>query len=156
MSAELEQYESENEVDPRSKPRYIRGHRKIDLMHELANGVKTQGQLAKEYGVTQQTIYSFNRRYKEDILAVREKRDNEMTGLWVADKQRRIAEYETDITVLNEAMDGLPITDFMMRKHAALRAVAEELGQIPNKAQGIEAKVTVNHQINGVDVDNLK
>lgn len=165
-------------------PWKLRGQVAYGLIRDLAAGTDSQARLARKYDVTVATINAFKKRNAERIAAVAADLDNVMAGLWVAHKQRRIAEYEQDIALLNDSIEAQEayIRDLterieagevenasrlaradrdlgamMKRKHAALRGVAEELGQLPNRVtlqvQGGESPVL--HQIVGVDPDEV-
>jgi hypothetical protein len=123
---------------------HIRGHRKLALLHDLAAGDLTVAAIAQKYDRTESTIYSIKSNNAEQIDAIRADHANEFAGLWVASKVNRVAEYQADIE--DEDLD-------VQVKHKALRAVAEELGQLTTK-QEIQASVT--YQIEGVDPEAMK
>lgn len=148
-----------------------RGHIKHKLIHELARDEKTQRVLAREYGVAQSAISQFKTRYATEIAEVRADLENEFAGLWIAQKMRRLAEYQADAEEIGDARvqaivgqdaEGEPIavekvdTALVRAKHAALRAVAEEMGQIPAKVNITVEPVTVRYEVVGVDPEDLK
>jgi predicted XRE-type DNA-binding protein len=142
-----------------------RGGRKYSLIRALAKGELTQSALAAIYGVAQPSISEFAQRHKEEIVYTREKIDDKFIGLWVADKQARVAEYQRDIEQLQAIIDRLeapveageaPADSALVRaqvggliraKQAGLRMVADELGSIPAKivigADGGKVKYTI-------------
>jgi len=123
-------------------------HVKHRLVHELARGEKTHDKLAGEYGVGRSGISEFASRHAAKIEEVRADLENEFAGLWIAQKAARIAE-------LAEMYDDdtLDPEERKIRKDL-LRAAAEELGQIPNKAVvSLAQPVTV--RLEGVNVDDL-
>lgn len=138
-----------------SEARPLRGRVKLALIRELALDGKTEQQLGDEYGVTPQAIHEFKVRNSAAIETVRADLEAEFVALWIADKRNRIAEYETDVEQLAEEIDAAPPehkAKLFGARHRALRAVAEELGQLAPKA----INVGVHYSIRGVDMDRLR
>lgn len=148
-----------------------RGHIKWKLIQELARQDKTQRALAREYDVAHSSITEFKQRHAAEIAEVRADLENEFAGLWIAQKTQRLAEYQTDAEEIGDARvqaivghdeDGEPITAekvdaaLIRAKHAALRAAAEELGQIPAKVNITIDPVTVRYEVVGVSPEDLK
>jgi len=123
---------------------HIRGHKKLALLHDLAAGDLTMLEIAVKYDRAESTIYSIKKNNAEQIDAIRADHANEFAGLWVASKVNRVAEYQADIED-----DDLDVG----QKHKALRAVAEELGQLTSKAE-IQAAIT--YQVEGVDPEAMR
>lgn len=115
--------------------RIIRGHLARSLCRDLALGNETQEALAEKYGVTRQTICYHGQRNREEIAAIKENIDDEFAGMWIAQKQARVAEYKADVERVNAALDKLDVVDpkLLRAKNAALKASAEEMGQLPAK-----------------------
>lgn len=176
-------------------PWKLRGQVAYGLIRDLAEGTQSNARLARKYDVNASTISEFKIKNADRIAAVRADLDNRMAGLWAAEKERRIAEYQQDIALLNDSIeaqeawirelerqiadseDGLLADDdpstlvaikrlpraerelgaMLKRKHAALRSISEELGQLPNRMtltlQGGEQPV--RHEIVGVDPDDI-
>jgi len=113
--------------------------------------------MAVEYGVTGAAITLFKQRYAHEIAQIRADYDNKFAGLWVADKLNRIATYEADIEAIEakSQKDGSTMADAdMLRvKGSFLKAVAEELGQLPGRVN--VAVVPVEHIIVGVNPEDL-
>lgn len=87
-------------------PWKLRGHIAYSLVRDLAEGTLSQRKLATKYDVAVTTITAFARREAKRIEAVKADLDNVMAGLWAADKQRRIAEYQQDIDLLNDSIEA--------------------------------------------------
>lgn len=146
-------------VVPRTRYPLERGNVRWKLIHELARGEKPQTVLAEEYGVVQSAISQFRDRHLTEINEVRADIENEFAGLWIADKKRRVAEYQAEIELIEEVRGGtvrnMRDVELSKLKAAVLRAVADELGQIPARMN-----VSVNHKvtyvIEGVDMENLR
>ncbi len=143
-------------VDKKSSGR-IPPWRRLPLMRELADPQRTQAAMAVEYGVTGAAITLFKQRYAHEIAQIRADYDNKFAGLWVADKLNRIATYEADIEAIEakSQKDGSTMADAdMLRvKGSFLKAVAEELGQLPGRVN--VAVVPVEHIIVGVNPEDL-
>lgn len=122
------------------------------LIIELARQEKTRTKLASEYGVTTASITTFAHRHRTEIDEVKADIENEFAGLWIAQKYARIAEYQADVDAIGDTTDP----DLLKVKHTALKAVAEEMGQLPARvAVNVESK-TVNYTINGIDPGQLR
>lgn len=135
-------------------PRVIdRGHIRLKLLRELALGEKNQVQLASEYGVGQSAISMFATRYSDQIEEIRGKLDDEFAGLWIAQKANRLAAYQQDVDDVDSDEDK-NTAEWRRIKHNAVKSVAEELGQIPNKST-IQHEGTVIHKYEGVDPDKV-
>lgn len=128
------------------------------LLHELARGEKQRIQLAEEYGVVPSAITNFAHRHAAELEQIRRDLDNEFAGLWIAQKAARLAEYEQDVNRINDTLDDeeRPDTNLMRTKQAALRQVAEELGQIPSKVNLSVEPVTVRYEVVGVETEELE
>jgi hypothetical protein len=143
-------------------PRVLRGHVRLALARDLAAMTSTQTELAAKYGVSQPAISQFIDREQDLIVAIRADMGNELAGLWVAAKAARVAEYERDIEHLNGALgdaegsDGAPpAPDLLSVKHRALRAVAEELGQLPARMT-VKVEGEIRTVIEGIDIADIK
>jgi hypothetical protein len=133
----------------------IRGHLARNLCRDLAIGNMTQSQLAEKYGVTQPCI-SYNLRLRaEEIAAIKADIENEFAGMWIAQKQSRVAEYQSDAERINTALDKSDELDpkLLRAKNAALKAAAEEMGQLSAKVQVQVQTQQVDYWIDGCDLD---
>lgn len=128
-----------------------RGWAKTRLIRDLATAEKTQVQLAAEYGVRQSSVSEFATRHADEIAAVRSKIDDEWASLWVADRFNRVAEMQDDIEKISEL--PVPDRDLLRVKHAALRQIAEELGQLKTQVD-LSGKIT--YVIEGIDPGALR
>jgi hypothetical protein len=131
--------------------------RKLALMRELADPQRTQLDMAREYGVVPSVITDFKQKNAGAIAKIKANVDDKYAGLWVADKLNRIATYEADIEAIEAKAqrDGATMAeaDMLRVKGSFLRAVAEELGQLPAK---VNVTVTpVEHIIIGVNPEEL-
>lgn len=142
---------------------------RLNLIRALAEGAKSQVQLAREYDCNQATISRFKTRYAEKIEAVKKDLGNEFAGLWVSDKKQRVAAYQTEVEHLEKAIRALepddalpgdlpPTTELVAlykRRDNALRAVAEELGQLPTRLVVQSNGRAARLELSGVDVDKV-
>lgn len=132
------------------------GWRRVKLLRELAKGEHTQAWLADKYGVSESSMSRFARDNRIDIDEVKKQHEDklsEMEGLWIAERWARIAEYQRQY---DDAMDHADENGYdaggSKAAQAALRAVAEELGQLK---MNIDTRMQVNYKIEGVDLDKL-
>lgn len=141
--------DEELEEQPQER-RKLRGYVAYDLVQDLAFSGLTHELLGEKYGVTRQAISAFNQREAERIAEVVANKDDALAGLWIAKKERRVAEYLRDVEEINELP---PDAQLKRVKHSALRSVAEELGQLKSN---VEVKSEVHYTVEGVDLDKLK
>lgn len=131
-------------MNPRGSRPLERSGVRHALIRELAGGEVTQTELAAKYGVTTAAMTYFKQRHADRIAEVRQNLDNEFAGLWAARKAARIDALQRDIEIADGLLDpGSPGDDGVLSegpdpawarvKAQALRMIAEELGQIPNK-----------------------
>ncbi len=117
-----------------------------ELQEALARGEKTQQQLADEYGVSQPSISNFKRRHQAVINQILEDAGNEFAGIELAKKVNRLETYqETALLALNEGD--------LQTTQRALRAIADELGAIPNRVT-LQAEVSAKTVYEIVGVEN--
>lgn len=129
-----------------------RGWVKYKLIRELAQGIKSQAKLAEEYGVNVGSIAKFKTRHQTEIDETAAGFEDEFAALWVAQKAQRLAELQSDI----DAIDSDADPDRLKIKHAALKQVAEELGQLPSRMAVNVNTAPVTYKIEGVDMDKLR
>ncbi len=122
------------------------------LIRDLALSGKRQTTLANEYGVTSAAISKFKTRHAMAIAAVVADSENEYAGILIADKRFRLNAYQElhEIAMTpqpkvtpagnvvhrynTETGQDEEVTEVQLGEaRQALKAAAEELGQIPNK-----------------------
>lgn len=136
-----------------SEARPLKGLVKLRLIRELAAAEKPNVQLAEEYNVSDERISQFKQENRDAIEHVRTHMADEFAGILLADKKNRLAEYVSDVDEANER-GGSDWAEARRIKHNALRQIAEELGQIPNKtSMAVEGKV--EYVIEGIDISKL-
>lgn len=134
------------------KPR-IRGRLALAILVDLAAGDLTFRELAEKYDRHTTDLHAFAHKPENEdaVRAMRAQAGDRLAGLWISRKENRVAElqasYERLTADLGDARD--PAAE--RAAQAALRAVAEELGQLTQK---IEGAFTV-FEVAGVDMDKL-
>lgn len=147
------------------------GHMRLGLIRDIALGEFSSLELARKLGLDRADIETFEATYMEDIVAVRAalagRISEEVAGLWVAKKQNRIAELQSDIEDCNRAIavmrdtpqgEGYD-TGLGSRRHTnlartklnALVAVANELGPLEKRGDGDKDKNMIHYVIEADD-----
>jgi len=143
------------DLDIPTKNPLERGWRKAQLIRELARGELSQTRLGEIHGVSQASISRFATRYSGDIEMVRyhlaERLQEGAEHLWVANKQNRLAEYQSTAERMAEV--NTPRSHEI--KLAALKAVAEELGDLPARTQVNVSQQTVSYEIVGIPYEDI-
>lgn len=143
--------ETQPSGEPVSSPAsQVPGYRVMELCRELAAEQVKRADLARKYGVSRSAITQFARRHRGRIEEIRRKLDDEFAATWIASKQRRIEALQADYEASAEGY-YTGHYEHIKARTAILRAVAEELGQIPNKSN-VTIGGTVRHELVGVDV----
>jgi hypothetical protein len=139
---------------------FLRGRVAYELIRELALGVADDMELATRYETKVPAVQAFRERYAVDIQRVREELRNDgepdLAALWITSKAKRIAEYQSDVERINDALE-LELDKGLLRvKHAALHSVAEELAQLPVRSAAPQIDENVIHySIVGVTTTDL-
>lgn len=128
-----------------------RGWVKHRLIRDFALGDKTGRELSDIYGVSQTSISAFKKRYMLEIDEVRNNLADEYAGVWVAQKMARIQEYQ--IAAEKMAKGYSPRNQEVLA--TLLKAVAEELGQLPARTQVQVNTQNVTYEIVGIDPEAL-
>lgn len=133
---------------PNRKPP-IRGHKKLNLLRDLAAGDLTYDELAVKYERHRTQIHNFAHTAANAaaIAQIRAAGMEALAGLWAADKTNRVAEYQDDVERFASSKDPA----LVRLRQSALRAVAEELGQLTTRIEGTH---TV-YEFRGVDPADL-
>lgn len=156
-----------------------RGWRRTWLIGKLARSEGTRRALAEALGCSEGAIQHFTERHLDEILAERTRITEELSRLWITDKLNRLAEYQQDVEDINSimedkleasqpapydpldpasdgkatpsALDDLPT--WLRAKAQILRAVAEEVGQLPQRVNVQVGGSLVTYKIEGVDME---
>jgi len=147
------------------------GHLRLQLIRDIALGELNVAEIARKLGLRREEIEAFEATYMEDIIEVRAamagKIDIATAGLWVAKKQNRIAELQSDIEDCNLALATMRSnpspsgydTGLGSRRHMnlartklnALVAVANELGPLERKGGDDSDKNMIHYVIEADD-----
>jgi hypothetical protein len=133
------------------------------VIRDLAAGEMRDAAIARKYGVATSSLVEFKRRHSDRIAHVRGHLDDVFAGIEFADKANRVAELSQDAATIAEvladpetaARAGVGYAEMVRAKQSALRAIAEELGQLPSRMQ-VQVAGSLDVQVNGVDVGALK
>lgn len=136
---------------PATKNHLERGWVRHRLIREFALGEKTGRELSEQYGCSQTSISAFKKRYALEIEEVRNNLADDYAGVWVAAKLDRIREYQ--VAAEKMAQGASPRSAEVLV--SILKAVAEELGQLPARTQVQVNTANVTYEIVGVDPDDI-
>lgn len=139
-----------SENRPAVKGHLDRGWVKHRLIRDFALGEKTGVELARQYGVSSTAISQFKKRHALEIEEVRNNLADEYAGVWVAQKLDRIREYQAAAEKM--AAGSSPRNAEVLVN--ILKAVAEELGQLPARTQVQVNTANVTYEIVGIDPEN--
>lgn len=139
------------DAQPARKGHLERGWVKHRLIRDFALGEKTGRELAEQYGCSVTSISQFKKRYGAEIEEVRNNLADEYAGVWVAAKLDRIRQYQEAAEKM--ASGSSPRNAEVLV--TILKAVAEELGQLPARTQVNVSTETTVYEIVGVSVDDI-
>jgi hypothetical protein len=150
--------ESSKELQPRRsdgmaarKGHLERGWVKHRLVRDFALGEKNQKELAEQYGVSQTSISQFKKRHALEIEEVRNNLADQYAGVWVARKLDRIREYQNAAEKMASG-ESARSQEVLV---SILKAVAEELGDLPARQQINISQENVTYEIVGIDPDDI-
>ncbi len=149
--------ETKGELEPAPAKRpAMKGHLerswvKHRLVRDIALGDKAGKELAVLYGVSQNSISAFKKRYGLEIEEVRNNLADEYAGVWVAQKLERIRQYQEAAEKM--ATGASPRNQEVLV--SILKAVAEELGQLPARTQVNVSTETTVYEIVGLSSDDI-
>lgn len=136
---------------PARKNHLERGWVRHRLVRDLAIAEKSQAELAEIYGVSQTSMSAFKKRNQMAIEEVRNNMADEYAGVWVAQKMGRIAEYQEAAEKMAKGTSPRNAEVLV----TILKAVAEELGQLPARTQVQVNQQQVTYQVVGIDPSEL-
>jgi hypothetical protein len=137
------------------------GRTRLALIRDMALGELSDRELALRIATDVPTIKAFRALYADEISEVRAalagKLAIETAGLWISRRQNRVAEYQSDVELITQAMrdmvldaEGQPIPQLMATrefdrllraKHFAMSAVASEYSLSDKKGIDNEAPI---------------
>ena len=121
------------------------------LIRELAACELSQKELAEKYRCSVPAISIFKRRHSSEIDQVRDNQADKYADVWVAQKVERLRAYQDKV---QEMLDG------SSPRHAEvlanlLKAVAEELGDLPARQQVNVNTTNVEYKVVGINPNDL-
>lgn len=128
-----------------------RGWVKHRLIRDFALGEHTGRDLAVIYGCSVTSISQFKKRYALEIEEVRNNLADQYAGVWVARKMDRIREYQQAAEKM--ASGSSPRNAEVLV--SILKAVAEELGDLPARTQVNISQENTVYEIVGLSVDDI-
>lgn len=128
-----------------------RGWVKHRLIRDFALGEKTGVELSKQYGCSTVAISQFKKRHALEIEEVRNNLADEYAGVWVAQKLERVREYQQAAEKM--AQGSSPRNAEVLV--SILKAVAEELGQLPARTQVNVSTEITTYEIVGIDPEDI-
>lgn len=150
--------ESSKELAPRRsdglaarKGHLERGWVKHRLIRDFALGEKSGKELAEIYGCSATSISQFKKRHALEIEEVRNNLADQYAGVWVAKKIERIREYQNAAEKMASG-ESARSQEVLV---SILKAVAEELGDLPARTQVNISNEEVTYQIVGLSVDDI-
>lgn len=139
---------------------------KAEVIRRIAAGERDKD-IQQRFDVSVSGVQTFKRRHRAQIEAERERIDEDMRHMWIADKTARLKVVQDDL----EATDGKllrPVFDkdgneigqvldpkVMTARVTALRYAAEELGQLQGRAPVQVTADTVTVELVGVNIDSI-
>ncbi len=134
----------------------LAGYRKMQVCRWLAERKYTQTQIAEMLDCTPGAVANFAKRNADIINEIRENLEDEFAGMWIAQKRNRVAEYQAQADRLRLLIEQYDEPDAaLIRAHqAALKAVAEEMGQLPSRLTVVQTPKEFVYKVDaGEDVD---
>jgi hypothetical protein len=111
---------------------------RFQLQRDIAEGHMSRGQLAKKYGATVSGIRDFEKRHAAVVEKMREDLADRMRGLWIADKEQRVASYMADVELVEaETARVLDDRESTIAKATGGAIEADEDGEM------LDAQITV-------------
>jgi hypothetical protein len=159
----------------------IRGRERLALVHALAANDQSADQLAEQFGRTEPTVHQFAMRNRAEIAEARRQMAGEFSGLWIARKEARLAEYQQkyddiDVTLsehdetvrallagaedkaerrrlFSSLLSHADVNRYVLTQLRILASTAEEMGHLPSRTPGEgPAQVQLRHEVVGVDL----
>lgn len=136
---------------------------RIMLSRDLASGTHSHGQLAEKWGVARQSIGEFADRHAAEIAEIAADIQNELAGLWIADRKRMLAELQGDADMLQRLANAYEGSEGGEQAAGIPGVVRERRGNMDLAAklagllrEQVDVNVTrVVHEVVGVDPEEL-
>lgn len=127
------------------------------LLRDLAEGALTYDALAEKHGLSNKSsVAHYAKNYSDEIAAMRDNLEDEWAGIWVADKRKRIQEYQAIVEEVEEDLRVNGQDAALQRvRMTALKSIAEELGQLPSRVVIRQVGQKADYSLDGVDFDDV-
>lgn len=107
------------------------GQVRFSLQRDIAEGKLSPAELRAKYNASSAGIRDFGNRHAAVIAEMRANLEDKLAGLWVADKQKRVAAYMADIELVDSETERvLTGRDEAMSEGAARALEADEDGEL--------------------------
>lgn len=114
------------------------GQTRLSLQRDLAEGRLSPKELREKYDASAAGIRDFERRHKDTIDAIKADIENSLAGLWIADKESRVASYQADVELVDAEVERvLAERDSTIAKATGGVIEADEDGEL------LDAQLTV-------------
>lgn len=134
----------------------LRGRKLFALLRELAEDELSQKQLAEKYDVTQPRISQVKRDYAEEIGEIRNDLEDAYAGVWIAQKEKRVQSYVRLAEAIERDLEVNGLDAQLANRYiACLKAVAEEMGQLPARLVVQQLGPKADYTIDGVNPKDL-
>ena len=123
------------------------------LLRELATWSGLMQELADKWNMSRSTLDMYKSRHKAEIAAIQADLENQFAGMWIANKEARIAA----LAEMYESARSHKYAnhhEWIRASESLLRSAAEELGQIPGR--GSIVVIPVQHILVSIDLEELK
>lgn len=139
------------------KQPWARGYRRHSMLRDLAEQKMSQNAIATKHGVTSGAMSLFARTPSNMVIIeeMRKNLEDKFAGIWIAQKEARILEYQQLVVDLEEALSGGADAALVRAKMIALKSVAEEMGQLPNRVT-MESTTKSTIEVVGVNPEDVK
>ena len=130
----------------------IYGHELLRLLRILADGELTVRQIGEKYDIASDILFEIQSDNADKIDEIRKARaglyeDDGIPGLWIGNKENRVAEHQAIVEKCRGSRDAKLIT----RTQTSLRSVAEEMGALRTNLDG-----RLHVTIDGVDPKDVQ
>lgn len=137
--------------------RKLFGRQRYALLRDIAEDTMTMDAMAEKYGLAgKSSVGVYKRKYADEIKELRDNAEDEWAGIWVADKRKRIEEYQSIVEEVEEdlRLNGQDAALQRVRM-TALKSIAEELGQLPSRVVIRQVGQKADYSLDGVDFDDV-
>ena len=81
------------------------GQTRLALQRDMAMGALSPAELRVKYNATASALKAFRTRHADTIAAIAADINNRFAGLWIADKEQRVAAYQADVDLVDAEVE---------------------------------------------------